>query len=158
MKLLGQIVVLTFVVLGFSGCSNDSSAQNIPPEAQFVPIQAGTITSTNVGRSKLAKVLINQDDFADEFTAYFGAAAPVLDFNNGKVLLVDMGSRPTGGYSIALVSVDVGTIAVVANVDLVRPGPNCAVTQAFTHPFQFAYIPTRKEVLLYERLTTTNCP
>jgi hypothetical protein len=157
MKLISLIVVLAVIALDFSGCSSDSAAQNIAPEAQFVPIYSGIMTSTNVGQSKLAKVLSTQDEFADAYAAYVGTAAPVLDFNIGKVLLLDMGSRATGGYSTALVSVDVGTNAVVANADLVKPGPNCMVTQALTHPFQFAFIPTRMEVLLSERITVTNC-
>ena len=158
MKLVSQIIVLAVVVFDLSGCSSDSEAQSIPPEAQFVPIYSGISTSTNVGQSKLAKVLSSQDDFAAEYADYVGAAAPVLDFNAGKVLLTDMGSRASGGYSITLVSIDVGSNTVVATIDLVAPGPRCMVTQALTHPFQFSYIPTRKEILLSERLTVTNCP
>ena len=157
MRLISQIIALAVVTLGWSGCSSDSAAQNIPPEAQFVPIYSGSMTSTNVGQSKLAKVLTTQDAFTAEYANYVGAAAPILDFNTGKVLLMDMGSRTSSGNSIALMSVDAGTNAVVAHVELIVPGPNCMVTQALTHPFQFAYIPTRREILLSERLTMTNC-
>ena len=42
-----------------------------------------------------------QNEFAAEYADYVGAAAPILDFNTGKVLLMDMGSRSSGGTARA---------------------------------------------------------
>jgi hypothetical protein len=96
-------------------------------------------------------------DYAAELANYTSATPVSVDFTTGKVLLVDMGVRNTGGYSVAVMSVDVGTNSVVANIRLLKPGSGCAVTASITNPYQFVFIPSLKEILVSETLEVVNC-
>jgi hypothetical protein len=111
----------------------------------------GSLPDGGVLQKKQSKVISTQTDCAAELATYTSVAPGSVDFTKGKVLLVDMGSRSTGGYSIRVASIDVPDSCVVANVGLVELGPQCVTTTALTNPYQFTFIPTLKEILLWRK-------
>jgi len=149
--------LLLGVTLSISSCADDSVAEDPLPESMFSELQSGLHTNGGIYTQKQSKVIVNQKDYDNELLVYTSATPESIDFLTGKVLLVDMGQRNTGGYSIKVTSVDVSENHVVAHVNLIQPGQNCLVTDALTNPYQFVFIPTRKEVLITERMTLEEC-
>jgi len=149
--------LLLGVTIFILGCADDSSAESPLPESVFSELQSGINTDNNTYTKKQSKIIVNQLDYDEELSVYTGDKPEIIDFSKGKVLLVDMGERNTGGYSIKVTSVDVNENDVVANVNLTKPGQDCLVTAVFTNPYQFVFIPTRKEVLITERVTLEEC-
>jgi hypothetical protein len=147
-------VVLLSVVLVSTG---DTSAESVLPGPLFVVLNSGQYTQTGITTKKQAKVITSQIDYATELANYTYTAPTLVDFTRGKVLLVDMGVRNTGGYSIGVTSVSARENSVRANVLLVKPGPGCIVTQAITNPYQFVYISSTKEILITESLQIKDC-
>jgi hypothetical protein len=147
--------LLTGIVL--SGCVFDSNAASTTPEADFYEIHHGLYTESGTYTNKQSQVFVDQAGYSSELATYTSATPELIDFTNARVLLVDMGQRNTGGYAIAVTSVDVFNDYVTANVVLTKPGTNCMVTQALTNPYQFVVIPTTKEVLISESIVVNNC-
>ena len=157
MRQILSCLALSVVLLCLSGCNGESRAQSPSPESQFAELNKGHITENGIPTKKQTKVLLSQMDYAAELANYTSATPVSVDFTTGKVLLVDMGVRNTGGYSVAVMSVDVGTNSVVANIRLLKPGSGCAVTASITNPYQFVFIPSLKEILVSETLEVVNC-
>ena len=150
-------VVLSVSLSALLGCAGDSSAQSASAESLYVVLNQGIYTDNGIGTKKQTKIISSQADYAMELVNYSSAAPASVDFDKGRVLLVDMGVRNTGGYSVGVISVDVTDNWVVANVGLVRPGSGCMVTPASSNPWQFVFIPSRKEILVSESLKITSC-
>jgi hypothetical protein len=63
-----------------------------------------------------------------------------VDFDKHDLVIVALGERNTGGYSIEITSIQLvgGELAVTGQAT--RPGPDDAVTQAITYPYDAAII------------------
>lgn len=78
--------------------------------------------------------------------------APEIDFGRSMVVAATMGTRPTGGYSIAIdeVAWSGGTIRVT--VVETSPGEDCVLTQALTAPVAAVEVERREgEAVFVER-------
>jgi hypothetical protein len=157
MKKLALSMGLAFSMVGAAGWVDDSNAQQGTPEVQFSQLHEGLNTSSGVMTDKKAVVFNTQDRYSGALATYSSDAPATIDFSSSRVLLADMGGRNTGGYSISVTSVEEFDDHVAANIQLVRPGPDCMVTQAFTNPYQFVLIQTTKEVLVSESVSVEPC-
>jgi hypothetical protein len=157
MKHVLSSMVVSVCLSALLGCAGDSSAESPSVESLYVVLNQGIYTDNGIGTKKQTKIISSQADYAMELLNYSSAKPASVDFDKGRVLLVDMGVRNTGGYSVGVASVDVAENWVLANVGLVRPGSGCVVTQAPSNPWQFVFIPSRKEILVSESLKITNC-
>jgi len=69
------------------------------------------------------------------------AAPPNVDFDHEMIVLVALGERPTGGYSILVDSAGTNDNGVTVWVGTSTPGPLCVTTQALTQPVDIARLP-----------------
>ncbi len=67
--------------------------------------------------------------------------APTIDFSKEMALIVCLGGRSSGGYDVRVDQVLDGGSEIVAKAAEEAPGPNCAVTLAFTAPLVVVVIP-----------------
>lgn len=139
-----------------AACS-DSVATSPIPDLPYVELAKGTQTENGVPTKRQIKVISSQVDYAAELANYSSATPAAVDFAQGKVLLIDMGSRSTGGYSVSLTRAYEDGDSVPTFIVLVLPGAGCAVSQAATNPYQFVFIPSQKEILISERMQRTAC-
>ncbi len=152
-----KYMFLFLCLAGMSGCIDYSIAESQFSESEFSKLHRGDYTGNGAFTKKQTKVITNQPDYNEELLNYTDPKPDNIDFTKGKVLLVDMGQRNTGGYSIAVTSIDVNKAHVTANVVLVKPGASCMVAQTLTNPYQFVFVPTLKEILVTETLSVTEC-
>jgi hypothetical protein len=83
---------------------------------------------------------------------------PAIDFDHEMVVLVSMGERATGGYSITVDGVYDASGRVFAEVRERSPGAGCIVTEAFTQPIDAVRVPRRDgAVTVVERAETVVC-
>lgn len=68
------------------------------------------------------------------------AAPPNVDFDREMIVLVALGERSTGGYSILVDSAGTNADGVTVWVGTSSPGAHCVTTQAFTQPVDIARI------------------
>ena len=106
---------------------------------------------------KQSLVFRSQEDYDDTLLEYTDEDSEILDFSEGRVLLVDMGPRGSGGYSTKISSVSEHNNYVLVNVVFYKPGTNCLASMATTNPFKFVWIPSTKEILVRETLEIKDC-
>jgi hypothetical protein len=80
----------------------------------------------------------SQDELAALWVMVYGTAGPEMpriDFTKDELLAVFEGTRPTGGYTVAVVSVfdEPGSRSVTIQHEV--PGDSCMTSQAITSPF-----------------------
>jgi PrcB C-terminal len=111
-----------------------------------------------------ARLVIDNDaDWRAAWTkAYIGVSPtvnpPAIDFSRWSVILVALGNRNTGGYSIAVTRLARTPDYLYAEVTSVSPGSHCGTTQALTQPFDIVRIPKPPgPVVFVEHATVFEC-
>jgi|GEM_PF-968290 len=112
------------------------------------PAEAGEVRIVNQwqgahggGESVDGAVIRDQEAFHAAWKARRGRGLPPrVDFSKHMVLLVDMGRKNSGGYSVKITSVEMDRGKVVATVEHTSPGPDDMVTMALTSPWCMAEI------------------
>jgi hypothetical protein len=136
-------------------CALDSDADT---SASYSVIAAGDNTISGVPANRKLEVYTDQASFNSSLYLFLQPVAEhTVDFSSRRVILLSLGGRPTGGYSIAVEKiVDYGEF-IKASIVIKKPGSNCIVTQAQTSPYQFAEVESVKELLFEERVEVVNC-
>lgn len=86
-------------------------------------------------------------------------SAPAVDFSREMIVVVALGSRSSGGYSILVDGANEARNAgLVVTVRSISPGPKCGVTAALTQPVDIARVPRREgEVGFLEHAEVHTC-
>jgi hypothetical protein len=66
---------------------------------------------------------------------------PVIDWTKDMVVVVVLGDRPTGGYSVEISGVEQLKDKLVVRSHAIEPAPGSVQTQAVTSPFAFRTVP-----------------
>ena len=59
------------------------------------------------------------------------------------VIVVAVGMRPTGGYSVRIEEIRPGAGLIDVHAREEKPGPHCVTTQAITYPLHAVTVPAR---------------
>lgn len=87
-------------------------------------------------------------------------ARPAIDFSKYRVLIVAAGTKPTGGFRMALSEALVVRDSAQINVTLFTPGEGCSFTEALTSPAIAIAVPLKPaafRVISHERADTVRC-
>ncbi|MEC8908971.1 MAG: protease complex subunit PrcB family protein, partial [Pseudomonadota bacterium] len=79
------------------------------------------------------------------------------DFEEFQLLLIDMGTRSTGGYAIAVSDVYEEEDVVTVELRYTYPEADCSVIDAETTPYLFLRLETQLPVVLSEEVAYTEC-
>jgi hypothetical protein len=83
---------------------------------------------------------------------------PAIDFGTESVIVAAMGTRSSGGYSIAIESVHEAEGQLYVTVRETSPGQNCFTTAALTAPVHAVRVPRRTGAVNFvERTGVQNC-
>ena len=80
--------------------------------------------------------------------------APAIDFNRDMALAVFMGSRPTGGYTTEIVSVDAHDGKIAVGYRETAPAPGTITVQVLTSPFHIVTVPKQAGAVTFEKRTS----
>lgn len=151
-----KAIIAILITLILVACSSASGTDTSAETMDFVVLVQEGAPVGGTFTEKQVKVISNQDSLNQQSEIY-GVEYFTVDFSSSKVLIVDMGQRITGGYSVDVTSIEIHPGNVRANVVLTVPGAGCIVTEALTNPFMFVEVGTRQEILVSELLETTDC-
>ncbi len=153
-----RILAMLLPAMLVFGCSSSNEGTESGVPLSFSVIGSGPYLSGGEGRPKLVETYTDQASYDSALNTYaLRVDGEVIDFAIDQVVLVTMGSRNSGGYTIAAESVkDAGEI-VELNVLLSSPGADCVTTDALTHPYQVLKINSLKEVRTIERNVIESC-
>jgi hypothetical protein len=76
---------------------------------------------------------------------------PRVDFTKDMVVGVFLGTRPTGGYSVEIVSVEATGEGIVVSYRETQPARDAMLTQALTSPVHLVRIPLQKGPVRFVR-------
>jgi hypothetical protein len=152
------LIIVTICVLAvISGAwlFFSQTSLSAPAAVAFTVLETGTqsqITEQKNYRIKTA------EEFEALWTMVYGegtGASREIDFSRLDVLAVFDGSRPSGGYEVAVQSVtDTGAVREVV-VKHREPDATCITTQALTSPFQFVIVPKSSLAIVRTDVTET---
>lgn len=116
----------------------------------FRVLDSGTQAAGAPARKNYAAY--SKDGFVKLWNMVHGASAaslPEIDFSKEYAIGVFAGQKPTGGYSIEVVSVTDEDAVRTVEVGLTKPGANCMVTEALTSPYQIIAVPVSAAALAH---------
>jgi hypothetical protein len=76
---------------------------------------------------------------------------PVVNFSKEIVAAVFLGSRPTGGFNVEILSTRVEGDALIVEYGERRPGRGDIVSQVLTSPFHLVRLPAHKGPVRFEK-------
>jgi hypothetical protein len=83
---------------------------------------------------------------------------PAIDFYRSTLIVVAIGSRPSGGFRVELESVSESPLEILVRATELSPSADCVVTTSVTAPTRFALIPrTNKPVRFDVRKKVVDC-
>lgn len=86
------------------------------------------------------KMLQNDEHLKNKISA--------LDIQQSNFIILNMGEKPTGGYSIGIDSVIETPQNIEITVKEISPSPDAMVTQGITYPYCVVKINSKKEVII----------
>ena len=143
--LLGGILSASLLV---NGCGSDASADN----ELYSVIHDEDFIANGSFTSKGLKIFDDQGSYANEVLKYLGEDPTPIDFEQGRVMLIDMGLRNTGGYSFEITNSVESDSYVTITVVYSIPSEDCGSVQVLTNPFKFVEFYSNKEILIQEEL------
>jgi len=158
-------VVCAAVVTLSAACTADFATQPIGPGIPMVRLRAEPYSfAFYSGLDKQARLVVRDDATWQALWSQINfrsspvAPRPAIDFSREMLVVVALGARGTGGYSILLEgAAEDGPDGTAIMVRSVSPGPNCVTTQAFTQPVDIARLPLRNGDVRFVEQTLVIC-
>lgn len=70
------------------------------------------------------------------------------DINNSNYVILNMGEKSTGGYSIGIEKVEETDKNIIITVKEVSPAPDAMTMQVITYPYTVVKIRSKKEIII----------
>ena len=152
------LIILTLLSPTLVSCVADSNADSPTPEISFGVIVSGDNTMNGLQENRKIEVFADQVSLNASLALYERFITEhTVDFRSKRAVLLSMGGRSTGGYSIKVDAVEDYDDYIKLKVLLTKPGNNCITTQALTSPYQFIEIESDKELVIEEKVMVVNC-
>lgn len=128
-------------------------------------VACGATTSNSLASNKLYEVLIQQTNGGANIRFFEILSKPneirmlqndehlknkitADDLQNANFIVLNMGEKTTGGYSIGIDNAVETDKNIIITVKEMNPEPGSMVTQAFTTPFCVVKINSKKEIII----------
>jgi hypothetical protein len=155
---LKYAIVAVLSACCLAGCLSDTNAETPIPTVPFSVIVSGYYPISGTDKNRKLEVFRDQPSLNARLAEYVESVQEhTVDFSTKRAVLLDMGQRNTGGYSIATSEIQEFSDYVTVSITITKPGSHCAVSQAFTSPFQFIEVQSTKEILFVEQLVISDC-
>jgi len=131
----------------------------------FLLVSCGATAVKETGKRPLFEILTQQSDGGGNIHFYEILTEPneikmlqndqqlknkitAIDVQNSNFVILNMGEKNTGGYSITIESVAETEKNIIINVKESSPDPGAMVTQAITYPFCVVRINSKKGIII----------
>jgi hypothetical protein len=158
MKLIIFTLLLSVAALLLVSCAPDSNTGTTLPTVTYSVIASGDSTISGLPEKRKLEIYTDQASFNSSFYLFLQPIAEhTVDFSSRRVVLLSLGSRSTGGYSISAEKIEDHGEFIKASIVIKKPGSDCAVAQVQTSPYEFVEVESVKELIFEERLEVVNC-
>lgn len=151
------LIIISTILLISCNSSKDTTKKatvgNKGENVEFTIIKEGT----NNGYKELGNgyaILYRQNGFNMIWDSIFSnymkkPSIPEIDFETKQLILVGMGEKPNGGYSIKIESISETKKEIIINIIESKPGNTCMTPSVVSYPYQLIEIPkTNKKFIL----------
>ena len=152
---IGYFVLLLPIPLQLQGCKSASAESPQPPFLFEVIHEASTNEFADVTH-KLALVITDDETYERELLKRTSDPRVDVDFEKESLLLLGMGEKSTGGYSIEVTLFD-DESHLSAHVAYVFPGRGCEVSQALSNPYKFIKVESTQFITVREKIRYSTC-
>jgi hypothetical protein len=162
------LVLLALAIAG--GCSTveavgPTRAETGHEEVVFERLgPAGRALAYNSGYEQSVRLVVeNGSDWANVWEQVWGSMFPTperpeVDFTRSVVVVVGMGTMPSGGYDIQVTDARRVGDRVEVSILTASPAPGCPVTAALTSPVDIATVSRDgAEIIFVEQATVRGC-
>ncbi len=143
------------MIFHLQGC-NSAKAESPIPSMEYEVIHESDYNEYADTTNKSTIVLSSQYEYQNELLKRTSEASKTINFETETVLLIDMGTQNSGGYSMSTELIDKGDY-INANITYVFPGDSCSTDQAITNPFKFIKVNSKQYIIVTEELTYSSC-
>jgi hypothetical protein len=105
----------------------------------MITVEKGSYTSSDQARQVVVRTADDWTKILRELSLRETTALP--DFDQNMIVGVCLGSRPTAGYSVEIVSVTRESDGLVARYRETRPARDAMLAQVITSPCHFVAVP-----------------
>lgn len=156
-KILGFTFLLASIASS-TGCMSQAGAETSPEGPMVTTIASGNNTVTGLAPTRKIEVYRDQVTFNGSLYEFIQPMAEeTIDFTLNQVVLLSLGEKSSGGYSVSVSGVEETDDYVRVFVSYTFPGSNCMVPTVITSPFLFVNIDTVKELVFEERIQSVSC-
>ncbi len=157
---LRALALITTALLAAGGCGSsaqpsatirDESTVTAPPQTA-----ARLLSASQSGFTEPAELAVRErGEFAAAWATLHrglpGNAPPEVDFSRRTVVLLALGERSSGGYSVRFDGITREEGGAVVRYTVTRPGPGCMTTQAITSPVDVVSVSRVEGAVRFER-------
>ena len=155
---LTNTLFVVLIIFCLAGCLSDTNAETPTQDVPFSEIVSGQNPVSVVYENRKIEVFKDQASLNARLAAYVQLTQEhTVDFSKKRAVLINLGQRSTGGYSVATSGIQEFSEHIMAFITITKPGSNCAVTQSFTSPFQFIEVQSTREIVFAEQLVVSDC-
>jgi hypothetical protein len=152
--LMWIVIVVGVVVVGFlffKGSKTNSVGTGLE---KTVIYEKSSIEIPN--RETMGNLVIRSQQ---EWIDTIGTQDSTIDFSQKTALVVSMGQRMTGGYTIETKNITEKKDKIYVMLEFISPGKNCITIQVVNYPTQVILIPATKKEIVWEITNKTqDCP
>lgn len=160
-----MIGLIAAVVLAVPSCNQPGPTSSSTPDGANVNSvqQPAThlLTATTSGFTEGEELVLRDND---ELTAAWktvhagipGNPPPSVDLARNMVVLIALGQRRTGGYTVRFDSITHEGNGAVARYTVTSPGPGCMTTQMITSPIDAVSVPRVDGAVRFEKSEVIN--
>lgn len=159
------LITLTLPLFLCFGCDTDNS-EEIDNLSKIEVKEIFSSNNSNIfvenSDSITVKIIKNDENFEEEilsliYLQYLENPISDVDFLTQKLVFIDLGIKPTDGYSIKAKAVEESEHAISLAIEITSPGNSCNANNKVTRPTLSIALNTEKKILINESLNVTNC-
>lgn len=160
------VALITALALVVPGCNQPAPTSASPPNAAnvtstqqqpYTRIMSAPTSGFTEGENL---VLRNDSDLAAAWKTVHagipGNPAPTVDLSRNMVVLLALGQRNTGGYTVRFDSLTSEGSGAVVHYTVTSPGPGCMTTQMITSPIDVVSVPRADGTIRFDKSDVTD--
>ncbi|MGI8546923.1 MAG: protease complex subunit PrcB family protein [Gemmatimonadaceae bacterium] len=159
------VALATALVLAIPGCGQPAPTSSLPPNAANVTSAQQPYTrimsAPTSGFTESENLVLKTDaGLASAWKTVHagipGNPAPAIDMAHNMVVLIALGQRSTGGYTVRFDSLTTEAAGAVVRYTVTSPGPGCMNTQMITSPIDVVSVPRIDGTVRFEKTDAVN--
>ena len=155
-----SFILFLFLTSTLFSCKSSKENKSKATPIVFSEIQTGKNSSyTKYTTKEIVNIKELSAVWINLFTKYDRKPpVPTIDFDNKMLVVIALGERNTGGYSIQVNSILETKNEIKINVSENKPGPTCLTSSVMVYPFQLIEIPkTAKKITFTKAVDIHEC-